>query len=131
MLDRAEVRTIRTRLQDRLDAFDDNYKVHIGNATFSENNVTFKVTVSVVGEDGKAITKEAEDFQHYAFRYGLKAEDLGRKFKRWGGDTYEIIGAKPRSRKYPILARQVATGKVYKFTAQEIKLLLDQAQTKS
>jgi len=91
MLDKAQVRTLRNKLQDQLADFGDDYQVKVGNASFSDNNVTFKVTVSVVGDDGKVITQEAEDFQHYAAHWGLKAEDLGRKFKQWNGDVFEIV----------------------------------------
>lgn len=87
--------------------------------SYSAEAYTFKVECATISSDGKAQTKEALDFKAYAFRYGLSPEDLWTTFER-GGETYTIVGCKPRSRKYPILCR---TGeKTYKLPADTVKL---------
>jgi len=126
MLDKAKVRELRIKLQAHLDSFgDDEYQVQVGGASFSDNNVRFKVDVNAVGEDGNAVSREAEDFRLYADRWGLRPEDLGREFTRdRDNETFKIVGGKPRSRKYPIIARNVRTGKEYKFDVSAIKRYL-------
>ena len=123
-MERAKVKAIRERIQNVLDeaGFED-IDVKVGNASFGSGYATFKLNVSSVTADGNLVTKEAQDFKTYARLYDLKPEDLGRTFNQ-GRDVYEIVGAKPRSRKYPILAKNVDTGTVYKFSADMVALKL-------
>jgi hypothetical protein len=96
--------------------------------SYSPEAYTLKVECATVSADGEVQTKESLDFKAYAFRYGLDADDLGATFKR-GGDTYTIVGAKPRSRKYPILCRK-ANGKTYKLPADTVLLHLKASKGK-
>lgn len=73
-------------------------------------------TFSRTDEDGEALTPAREDFERLAFMYdGLKPEDFGRVFYN-RGQAFTICGLKPRSPKYPILAKNEA-GQTYKFPA--------------
>jgi len=92
-----------------------NINIKCGSASFGDNHATFKLEISTIGENGEVMTKEAEDFKVYCHRWGLKESDLGRTFNHFG-DTYKITGAKPRSSKYPILAKKLTgNGGTYKF----------------
>ena len=122
-LTRADVRALRDRLEAALAGFGDDVQVTVGSATYSPNNATFKVELAAVGEDGEAVTKEAEDFQRYCRIYGLRPEDLNREFE-YGGTRYKLIGCKPRSTKFPLLAENVGSGKVYKLPAAVVQLAL-------
>ena len=51
----------------------------------------------------------------YCHQFGLLTTDFGRTFKH-RSSTFTVIGIKPRSPKYPVLA-QNTRGKVYKFPA--------------
>ena len=95
--------------------------IRVGNCRFG-TDATFQVIVSEVAADGTVKTREADDFRMLASSYGLEPEDLGRSF-RSNGDRYTIAGLKPRSRKYPILAKR-GDGKIYKFGAQNVKVML-------
>ena len=83
------------------------------NLTYSSDSITIqKFTISVKGSgvDDK-FAKEASDFKRYAKLYNMDASDLGAKVEI-SGKIYTIIGAKPRSRKYPIIVEN--NGKFYK-----------------
>ena len=51
--------------------------------------------------------------------YGMHDVPFGTTFSNRHG-TYAICGVKPRSRKFPILGKHVATGKVYKFQEDDV-----------
>jgi hypothetical protein len=72
-------------------------------------------------EDGTPTSKIGEDFKLYCHRYNLTPDDLGKEFSICA-DTYIIEGCKPRSSKYPILGKNVKTGKVYKFPASQVRI---------
>jgi hypothetical protein len=91
-----------------------------GRGTFSGGNFTMKIEASVIGEGGRPETKEALCFQRYAASEGLSPNDLYTEFTIASG-TYEIVGFKPRSRKYPILAVKVGDGRTFKFAAETIR----------
>ena len=96
-----------------------NVQISFGNGSFTSENATLKLEIATIGTDGEAKTKEAIDFERYASRYGLSPEDLGTIFV-YNGTEYKLIGAKPRSTKYPLLAKNVKSGKVYKVPATAI-----------
>jgi hypothetical protein len=122
MIDRNKVRLISAEIDAALKDIANRHNIQLttGGGTFSSNNFTIKVNGSAISSDGSVMTKEAEDFKSHAFLFGLKAEDLGKTFFQ-GGKMYEIVGCKPRSSKYPILAQCKNDGKTYKFTANSIK----------
>ena len=92
----------------------------LGNARYSDTDCTFKLELANVGEDGVAQTAEVTDFKTSATLYGLEAGDLGKIFLHPSGRRFKITGCKPRSRKYPICADEVATGKQCKFPASTV-----------
>jgi len=116
-----EVNALMKRLQAHLDLFEpDNCQITLKGGTYSDNNISSRIVISVKGDDGEIVTKEAEDFKRYAESYCLKPEDLGERFLDFNRKEFEIVGLKPRSRKYPILVKEVKTGKVYKFSANAV-----------
>jgi hypothetical protein len=88
--------------------------------------VMYQFLVAEKDEDGNVLSAVAKDFVKMASLYGLSSDDLGREFKS-GGDTFRVTGLKPRSRKYPILAENVKTGKTYKFPLETVKAGLKRA----
>jgi hypothetical protein len=123
MIDKQTVRNLRERLQELLDSHGGNfgaYSIRIGNGSFTENNITFKLEVSAI-KNGEVLSREAEDFKMFATVYGLKAEDFGKSFKS-NGHTFKIVGLKPKSGKYPVLAER-EDGRKFKFGTEHIKLL--------
>ena len=82
-----------------------------GRGTYDPPAGTFTMKWTFVCETEGGIPA---DFIRHAPIYGLTADDFGREFTTYNG-TYAICGIKPRSRKYPILGKCIATGKTYKF----------------
>ena len=119
-LDRTAVRRINDDIQSALDAVAKRYGVQIkvGNSRFSNTNCTTKIDISTVSEGGTVMTKEATDYNRYASSFGL-TKKLGDTFE-FRYDTYEIVGLKPRSSKYPVLAKNLSNGKTFKFPVNVI-----------
>lgn len=84
-----------------------------GRGTFSNTNFTMKIEMSVVGDDGNAVTKEVRDYQSYAHLYDLSPEWLGKTFMN-NGREFKICGLSMKAKKYPVLAE--CDGDTYKFT---------------
>lgn len=90
-----------------------------GRGTFTENNFVVKLEAATLDENGEANNRAADDFRSNAFSYGLEPNDFGRTFTTYSG-SFTIIGAKPKNRKYPIIAEN-AGGSHYKFSASQVK----------
>lgn len=127
MLNRATLRAISTDAEAALASVAKKHGVQIdvGGIRYNADHATMKVEIAAIASDGTAKTKEATDFERYADSYGLKASDLGREFN-YLGDTFTLIGAKPRSTKYPLLAKR-SDGKVYKLPLNVVKYALRDA----
>ena len=97
--------------------------IKTGNCRYSSSTFTFKLEGCLIGDDGNAVTKEAESFTMLASSYGLKPEDLHKEFKN-GGETFQIVGLKYRARKFPIQAKRLSDGVVYKFPADTVRFAL-------
>lgn len=115
-LDRNVVRMINAEIEAALQQVSQKYGIEIdlGNSRFTNANCDLKVKYSVKTSDGMVMTREAEDYNRYAKMRGF-TKMLGDLITV-GGNTYEIAGMKPRSTKYPILAKCTTTGKMYKFS---------------
>jgi hypothetical protein len=124
MLAAKDVRDLRERIQAKLDAISKEigFSMKIGSGRYMENNVVFKLDCGKIGANGQADSTEAVDFRRLASYFGLKPEDLGREFTL-RGKRYTIIGAKPRSRKSPILVKR-SDGPVFKFDTYAVKIAL-------
>ena len=131
MFDRSKVKLIREVVQNELDKLGEKLKLkfNLGSASFTSNNIHFKMEVAGFGEDGKAVTSEMEMFKRYAMMYGLKPDDLGKQFNSWNGNTYTITGLSTRRSKYPIHAEK--DGKKFKFPADEVKYSLEKREKDS
>jgi len=119
-LDRPTIKYIRKRLETAAKPLAEELGVAIdfGSCTFKPSNCRFQLKVSVLDADGKAITGESESFRSSARLFGLEPDDLGREFV-FRGQSYTVCGLKPKSRKYPVIARS-GNGKDYKFDCQTV-----------
>jgi hypothetical protein len=120
-----QVRILRHKLQEKLDEIQKELGVtlKVGNCRYLASTATFKLEVCKVGESGEISNPYAEAFKLHAQFYGLKATDLGRTFIS-GGNTYEIAGLNTKGKKYNILGKKQADGKLYKFAASLVALRL-------
>jgi len=132
-IDREACREIRKLIDSHLAAISDvaNLKITGGNMSFSATTATIKLEIGLVGVDGSVGTKMGADFTRYADSgawEGITGSDLGRTLPH-AGNTITIVGAKPRSHKYPILV-EYANGKQYKYPAATIARAIKAADEK-
>jgi hypothetical protein len=105
------VKNLRTEIQDmfdnRLDHWDD-LVAHVGNASFSDTEVTFKLSVKVKGSK----PKEERDLEDYLNFYAELDKDRIVKYREM---DLKLVGYKRANRKYPFIVQDVKTLKRYKF----------------
>ena len=107
------IRNIRGKLQNLIDENTgshmlDDYEIHVGNASFSETEVNFKLTVKVQGSK----PKEELELENY-LSYNPKLDN--EKVVQFKGMDLKLVGFKPINRKYPFILQDMKTSKRYKF----------------
>jgi len=121
-MDRKKCKEIREILEANVfEALEEkfNVRVTVGAARFDDANVTFKIEFADVTEDGEVRDTKSENFKRECYRFGLEPDDLGSSFL-FRGEMYKIVGLKPRSYKYPVLAER-SDGRSFKFAADLVK----------
>lgn len=89
-------------------------------------NFEFSLRVSIPLPDGSTLDPDRVLFEALASEYGLSPDDFGRQFST-GREQFQISGIDPRRPKYPVSAMRIPDGKHYKFTAENVALLLEAA----
>ncbi len=84
-------------------------------------DLAFRVSLPL--PDGTALDPERLRFEALAEAFGLSATDFGRQFST-GRESFRVIGIDPRRPKYPISAERIPDGQGFKFTADQVALLL-------
>lgn len=123
-MDRKTVEKLRQSINEALEEVGAAFGMQIGikgTISFNKDNASIKVEAAEITASGVQ-TKEATDFIHYAHRYGLTADLLGKTFQD-EGEEYTIKGLKTRSRKYPVLTER-SDGQGVKFRSEHIKHIL-------
>ena len=126
--DRPTIKALRTPIEDALKdlATKHGIVIKVGNGSYTEATVTFKLELATIDKTGTVQSKEAQDFKMYALLFGLKTENLGQSFLDYSGEKFTVIGAKPRSTKFPILVED-SKGKRFKFPANRVQLGLQRS----
>lgn len=119
IFNRDNLKELRGVLQGYFREIKENYGVdiRIGSMTYDANKFTARIEANILPE-GKTLAEA--DFEEHARVWGLMEADLGREF-RFKGDTYRIIGARPRARKYPIIGMQLSTGRKFVFPPEAVR----------
>ena len=89
-------------------------------------NFEFGVRVSIPLPDGSTLDPERMLFEALAEEFGLSPDDFGREFST-GQERFRVAAIDPRRPKYPISATRIPDGKGYKFTAENVAVLLKAA----
>lgn len=123
-IDRATLRLISAEAEKALQAVAEKFGVTItpGRSVYSNGDtgaLKFDMVIRKETTDGRVLDIRAVDFQRYAAEFGFEASDLDREFKS-NGKTYRIVGLKPNSPRFPVLAQDVSTNKTYKFPAETV-----------
>lgn len=79
--------------------------------------------VSIPLSDGTALDPNRLLFETLAEAFGLSPDDYGRQFST-GRERFRITGIDPRRPKYPVSAERIPDGQGFKFTPDQIALLL-------
>ena len=100
---RNNIKALRIEMDEALQTISKKYGIQIetGNASFSGNEVTFKVKANAVGTNGTVITKEAEMFKRIKNIKGLGHLSVGDTI-RIQGNAYTLTGFNNRAPKSPI-----------------------------
>ena len=121
-IDKTFLKLIRTKIEEALAELGTTHNIRItaGGATYDRGGkfATMKLEITTIDETGKAASKDAEAFKVYAVMFGLKPDDLGKKFL-YHDRVCTITGLAPKSGKYPVLAER-DDGKVYKFRVDDV-----------
>ena len=70
-----------------------------------------------------ALDPERLRFEALSEAFGLSPADYGRQFST-GREQFGITGIDPRRPKYPVSAERIPDGQEFKFTAEQVSLLL-------
>lgn len=79
--------------------------------------------VSIPMQDGTALDPERLRFEALAEAFGLSPADFGRQFDT-ARERFKITGIDPRRPKYPVSAERIPDGQGFKFTSDQVALLL-------
>lgn len=113
-----KIRQMRVAMTEALSLIEKDFgvKFAVGNASYTLANVTFKVTGSEIAADGTVKSPDVDKYNQYKGIYGLP--DIGTTF-RSGGREFKIVGFKPKSPRFPVLATS-ADGRTYKFAVESV-----------
>ena len=111
MLDRKTVKDLRDKLQSMVEM--EGYEVTVGNASFNDDEVTFKLNLRVEGASSQA----EKDLEQWAEIHNL---DL-TKTARIDGKTFRLSGFRRKARTKPYLMKDIASGNEYIATSDTVK----------
>jgi hypothetical protein len=112
-MNKQEAKILREELNKVCKLFDTDYSVEVGNATFNNYDVTFKVTIA----SKDTLPKEERDLQEYASLYELNTN----KIVQLHDGKYSLVGFNSNARKKPFIIQKLPNGSKYVID-------LDQAQ---
>ena len=92
---------------------DNGYDVTIGNGSFNDDEVTFKLNVKIKGSK----TQAQKDLEIYGDRHNL---DL-TKIAKLDGRDFSLSGFRNKARKKPYLIQDLKSGDEYIITTEDAK----------
>jgi len=112
------LKQVRQDIKDALASVEDKHGIvfDFNNISYGDDHFSLRLKANV-GSDVSEIAKK--DWNKYAVLFGLTEDDFGATFK-YGGETYKIVGIKPRSKKYPLIVEN-EKGKKYKMPVDAFK----------
>jgi hypothetical protein len=95
-------------VEEDLKALDDNYDITVGNASFDNYEVTFKLTLRAKNVE----SKESMDLNRFAYLYDV----VPQKVANVHGIKYKLVGYRVKARKQPFIVLNLTNNKEYLFT---------------
>ena len=119
LLNKKIVNELRDTLQRHLDHtlsdtsswIDDNYDIKIGNASFDDTEVTFKVNLRLKGAE----TREQKDLRRFAEMDKIDVSKIGEM----RGEKYSLIGYRRTAKTRPYIVQNLHNDKEYIFTTAQ------------
>ncbi len=110
---RETLKAFRKDLESAVADLEKKYEVvlEFGSISYSQNSFSVKLTATKGANDADAERHKFISNVWAVARYGLGADDYGRKFSTMNG-VFELVGVKPRSPKNPLIIRN-EQGKEY------------------
>jgi len=114
---RPTLREVREDIKEALKSVEEKHgiKFTFGSIRFDDSKMNTRL-VAHVGTDTSDIAKK--EWDEYCTRFGLGLHMFGKSF-RSAGDVFTIVGIKPKSPKYPVIAMN-NKGMKYKFAADTV-----------
>jgi hypothetical protein len=113
ILNRKIVKDLRETLQSNLLKNMDEFEISVGNASFSDTEVTYKLNVRLKGAE----TKEQSDLRIFGEMDGVDTT----KIADVQGIKYSLIGYNRKGRIRPYIVKNLDTNKDYLFTTDMAK----------
>ena len=128
-MDREKCRAIHAALQKAADEIgkEMGVKMTVPSARFGNTDARFRIEAKDLAAV-QAESTEEEKFKTFAKWQGLEPEDFGKPFSIHR-EQYEVCGLKPGRGKYPVLAKRIRDGKVFKFQAIDVRDALGHKRT--
>ena len=119
---KANLQVLRTEIDNALKAVENQFgiKLHAGNASFSGNEVTFKLKGNTIGEGGTVITREATNWNRHRGLHGMDHLSVGDQITIQG-KAYTLTGFNTRARKAPV-EFQDSLGRCYKCSMRMLQM---------
>mgnify|MGYP003109639043 FL=1 len=108
-LTRDWVKQIRQALQDSIEV--DGFDINVGNASFDDSEVTFKLNLRVKGAE----TREQRDLKTYAEMDKIDTAKIGEM----RGEKYSLIGYRVKAKTRPYIVQNLHNNKEYIFTTAQ------------
>ena len=116
VLNKKIIRELRDTLQRCLDYklseiaswVEDRYDINVGNASFDNYEVTFKLTLRAKDVE----SKESMDLNRFAYLYDV----VPQKVADVHGIKYKLVGYRVKARKQPFIILNLTNNKEYLFT---------------
>ena len=106
LLNRQIVKELRVKLQDIIKM--DEFEIKVGNASFDDSEVTFKVNLRLKGAE----TREQKDLRRYAEMDKIDTSKIGEM----RGEKYSLIGYRRTAKTRPYIVQNLHNDKEYIFT---------------
>ena len=109
LLNRQIVKELRVKLQDIIKM--DEFEITVGNASFDDSEVTFKVNLRLKGAE----TREQKDLRRFAEMDKIDVSKIGEM----RGEKYSLIGYRRTAKTRPYIVQNLHNDKEYIFTTAQ------------
>ncbi len=110
-MDKKTADIIRKLINENLDLEDKGFKFELLNATYDDNQITFKLRVQ---SENAISPNEAELNKALRWRKSLGKKDLSKEtIATISGAECKLVGFRPKARKQPFIIENVTNGKQY------------------